>query len=259
MSGENRKTLSLDELLEMDKDQVNLDPFSEVEKEKPKKYSKEDLAEARKDNKYYLPVLSLNHADMWESKPKSERRLFTDEVAMETCLSNCCGVPGVFSACCRLDPDDLEHVLGPVTEKWVKSFLRYANKKGWNYKRSDVVIDYEEGKLIGERFFNGHPIFSRPTSYPMMRIQAMGPRFGCKFLNPDNGMCGIYEHRPDMCRGYYCQYVKKNFLVRTKGAPNRYVQIDDQKWDCSDCGERNRKSAKKCHRCGTERPDLEKE
>lgn len=257
MSGENRKTLSLDELFEMDDASIS-DPFSE-EEDKPKKYSKEELAEARKDNKYYLPVLSLNHSDMWPSKPKSERKMFTDEVATETCLSNCCGVPGVFSACCRLDPDDLEHVLGPVKEKWVKSFLRYAKKKGWNYKRSDVVIDYEEGKLIGEKFFNGHPIFQKPTSYPMMRIQAMGPRFGCKFLNPDNGMCGIYEKRPGMCRGYYCQYIKKNYLVRTKDSPNTYKQIDNQRWDCPECGTSNRRSAKKCKLCGSTRPDLEKE
>lgn len=253
MSEENRRSLSLNELIEMDKDKNNYDLLEETEN-KSKKLSKEDLKEAKKENKYYLPVLSLNHPDMWSSKPKSERQAFTDKVAMETCLSNCCGVPGVFSACCRLDPDDLEHVLGPVTEKWVKSFLRYARKKGWNYKRSDVVIDYEEGKLIGEHFFNGHPIFDKPTSYPMMRIQAMGPRFGCKFLNPSNGMCGIYDHRPDMCRGYYCQYVKKNFLVRTKESPNNYQIIDDQRWECDSCRERNRKSAKNCKNCGAINP-----
>lgn len=211
----------------------SFDPFATPEgprgkerKGKPRRPPKKELQKARKDNKYYLPVLSLNDATMWPPAQMADRRHLTDEIATETCLSNCCGVPGVFSACCRLDPDDLEHVLGPVKEKWVKKFLRYAKKKGWNYKRSDVVIDYEEGKLIGERFFNGHPIFTKPTSYPMMRIQAMGPRFGCKFLNPDNGMCGIYEQRPGMCRGYYCQYIKKNFLVKTKEKPNTWRRVD---------------------------------
>lgn len=226
MSDNDRKTISLDELIELDKNFDFIDPKSDSKKQKEAKLSKEELNEAKKDNKYYLPVLNLNDATFWEEKPKSERRYFTDEVAKETCLSNCCGKPGVFSACCRLDPDDLEHVLGPVKEKWIKSFLEYATKKKWNLKRSDVVIDYEEGKLIGEKFFNGHPIFSKPTSYPMMRIQAMGPRFACKFLRPDNGMCGIYEKRPDMCRGYLCQYVKKNFLVRTKNRPNTYQKVD---------------------------------
>jgi len=227
-----QKSLSLDELMKLEGGGA-FDPFAVPDEKRgkqitkrPKRPSKETLKKARKDNKYYLPVLSLNDASMWPPAPKSARRNFTSELAVETCLSNCCGVNGVFSGCCRLDPDDLEHVLGPVKEKWVKSFLRYAKKKGWNYKRSDVVIDYEEGKLLGDQFFNGHPIFSRPTSYPIMRIQVMGPRFGCKFLNPDNGMCGIYEQRPDMCRGYYCQYVKKNFLVKTKDKPNTWHRVD---------------------------------
>jgi Fe-S-cluster containining protein len=227
-----QKSLSLDELMELEGN-APFDPFAVPEdkrgkerKKRPKRPSKETLKKALKENKHYLPVLSLNDPTMWPPAPMSARRHFTDELATETCLSNCCGVNGVFSGCCRLDPDDLEHVLGPVKEKWVKKFLRHARKKGWNYKRSDVVIDYEEGKLLGERFFNGHPIFSKPTSYPMMRFQVLGPRFGCKFLNPNNGMCGIYEQRPDMCRGYYCQYVKKNFLVKTKDKPNTWRRVD---------------------------------
>jgi len=227
-----QKTLSLDELIELEGNEP-FDPFAvpderrgKESKGRPKRPTKEVLKKAKKENKHYLPVLSLNDQTMWPPAPMSARRHFTDELATETCLSNCCGVNGVFSGCCRLDPDDLEHVLGPVKEKWIKKFLRYAKKKGWNYKRSDVVIDYEEGKLIGDKFFNGHPIFSKPTSYPMMRIQTLGPRFGCKFLNPNNGMCGIYEQRPDMCRGYYCQYVKKNFLVQTKEKPNTWRRAD---------------------------------
>lgn len=231
MTDTKQKSLSLDELIELEGTK-SFDPFEVLDnprekgKGKPRRPPKDELKQARKDNKYYLPVLSLNDGSMWPSAALKDRRHFTDELAKEICLSNCCGVPGVFSACCRLDPDDLEHVLGPVQEKWVKKVLRYGKKKGWNYKRSDVVIDYEEGKLIGDQFFNGHPIFGKPTSYPMMRIQAMGPRFGCKFLNPGNGMCGIYEQRPGMCRGYYCQHIKKNFLVRTKEKPNTWSRLD---------------------------------
>lgn len=224
MEENSRKTISLNELLEMDKENESISSIPE--KEKKKRPNTEELQQAKKDNKFYLPVLSLNDNLMWPSKPMNERRHFTDEVAKETCLSNCCGVPGLWSACCRLDPDDIEHVLGPVTEDWIKAILRHFRKKGYNWNRSDIVIDYEEGKLIGDKFFNGHPIFQKKTSYPMMRIQSIGPRFGCKFLNPDNGMCGIYQHRPDMCRGYYCQYVKTNFLVRTKDRPNTYHRVD---------------------------------
>lgn len=220
-----KKSLSLDELIALENIQDD-SSFTSKKDKKEAKPTKEELYVAKKENKFYLPVLSLNDQSMWPTLPNSERTHFTDEVAMKTCLSNCCNVPGVFSACCRLDPDDLEHILGPVTEKWIKSFLNWANKKKLNYKRSDVVIDYEEGKLIGEQFFNGHPVFSRHTSYPMMRLQTMGPRLACKFLNPDNGMCGIYAQRPDMCRGYLCQYVKKSFFVRTEAHPNTYKRVD---------------------------------
>ncbi len=223
-----QKTLSLDELIEIENTSI-FDPFDtgslKGETKKVIRPSKKVLEEALKENKYYLPVLSLNEPTMWPSKAKKDRIHFTDEVAKETCLSNCCGEPGVFSACCRLDLDDLEHVLGPVTEKWIKSFLNHAKKRGWNYKRSDVVVDLEEGKLIGDRFFDSHPVFSRAGSYPMMRLQIMGPRFACKFLNPDDGLCGIYLNRPNMCRKYICQYVRNNYLVTTKDKPNTYKKI----------------------------------
>jgi len=79
--------------------------------------------------------------------------------------------------------------------------------------------------LIGVNHFNGHKIFEQKTSYPMMRIQVFGPRWACKFLNVNSGMCTIYDKRPDMCRDYLCQYVKSNFLVRTKTKPNTYQNV----------------------------------
>lgn len=226
MSETGRKSISIEELLALEEQEEPLVPSQE---EDTKKYTSQELKKAKRENKHYLPVLHINDPLMWPSKPNSERRHFTDKAAAETCLTNCCGVPGLWSACCRLDPDDIEHVLGPVSEKWIKRILRHFRKKGYNWKRNDIVIDYEEGKLIGDKFFNGHPVFSKQNTYPILRIQAIGPRFGCKFLNPDNGMCGIYEHRPEMCRGYYCQYVKTNFLVRTKEHPNTYKRVDVRK------------------------------
>jgi hypothetical protein len=182
--------------------------------------------EALKHNRFYLPVLRLNHRDQWESKPLSQRQKLTPELAEKTCLTNCCGIHGLRSSCCRLDMDDLEHILGPVSEKWIKRFLRFCAKKGWNLKRGDVVIDFEEGKLIGRRFFNNHPVFDRETSYPMMRLQVDGPRFSCKFLNSDTGLCNIYENRPEMCQDYLCRYIKTNFLVKTKAKPNTWLRAD---------------------------------
>jgi Fe-S-cluster containining protein len=179
----------------------------------------------QKVEKYYLPVLYLNRAEEWQPAPNDQRRHFTDEVAMETCLSKCCGHEGLKSACCTLDPDDLEHILGPLDETWIKKTVSWFRKKGINVTRHDLVIDYEEGKLIGSNHFNGHKVFEQKASYPMLRIQVYGPRWACKFLNVNTGMCTIYDKRPDMCRDYLCQYVKSNFLVRTKTKPNTYQNV----------------------------------
>lgn len=189
----------------------------------PKDIDKKELME---DNRYYLPVLHLNDTSMWESKPLSERLHFTPEVAKETCMSNCCGHPGVRNACCLLDKDDLEHVLGPVDEPWIKKMILWYKKKGIHATRSDLVIDFEEGKLIGEAHFNGHKVFTDPKTYPILRIQAFGPRFACKFLNVHNGKCTIYSVRSEMCRGYLCSYVKANFIVKAKNTNNKYIRVD---------------------------------
>ncbi|MFA6049657.1 MAG: YkgJ family cysteine cluster protein [Candidatus Paceibacterota bacterium] len=217
------RTISLDELIKEDEDRKDLIAPDLGDKTK---YSPDELRELRKDNKFYLPVLRLNHMDMWPPKPRSERKHFTDQVAKETCLSKCCGVPGVKSACCRMDPNDLEHVLGPLDEDWIGKIIKWFKKNHINVTRQDVVIDFEEGQLIGRNFFNGHQIFEDPKSYPIMRFQVDGPRFACKFLNNQNGMCNIYEQRPDMCRTYLCGYVKSNFFVQTKDNPNKWVMVD---------------------------------
>lgn len=183
-------------------------------------------------DKFYLPVLNLNKPEHWDPLPLSERRHFTDHVAAETCLHNCCGYPGLKSACCTLDPDDLEHILGPVDEPWIKKTVAWLKTHGQPLAtRADVVLDFEEGKVVGEKFFNGHRIFKSPQSYPMLRFQVMGPRFGCKFLNPTSGKCMIYERRPKMCQTYYCGYVQTHFLVRTRAAPNTYVKLDNGRKD----------------------------
>lgn len=175
-------------------------------------------------NKYHLPVLYINDATQWENNPHKLR--FTDEVAKKTCLENCCGYEGLKCACCMLDPNDLEHVLGKVDEQWIEDIRQwFKTTKKMFLSREDVVIDYEEGKLLGETWFNDHPVFRNEKSYPMLRIQVYGQRFVCKFLNVKSGVCTIYSQRPNMCKDYYCQYIKSNFLVRTRQNPNTYVNL----------------------------------
>lgn len=180
-------------------------------------------------DRFYLPVLHINDPTQWPSQPIENRLRFTDEVAFHTCLGNCCDVEGLKAGCCQIDTDDMEHVLGPVDEDWIKHIVRWLNTKGIAATRSDVVIDFEEGKVIGEKFFNGErkAVFFSKESYPILRFQAHGPRFACKFLTPNTGKCSIYEQRPAMCRGYLCQYVKANFLVRIdpRNHPHTYEKI----------------------------------
>lgn len=217
------RTISIDDLVEIES-KINL--VLEDENQKNKNLSEKDLKNLKKENRFYLPVVYLNHMDMHPPKPNSERQHWTDEKALETCLSNCCGITGTKAMCCRLNTEKLEHILGPLDNKWIKKITEWFNKRGINVTRQDIVIDYEEGVLIGRNHFNGHPIFENKDSYPMMRLQVEGPHFACKFLNNKNGMCNIYEQRPDMCRGYLCGYVKSNFFVKSKNKPNTWTRID---------------------------------
>lgn len=223
VSSKTVRTIKIDDLPEYDD---NLPTDNVRDGAKQKTHAPEELRALRKENKFYLPVLKINHMDMWPPKPRSEREHFTDSVAKETCLSKCCGVPGLKSACCRMDPEDLEHVLGPLDEAWIGKIIKWFKKKGMTLTRHDVVIDHEEGQIIGRNLFNAHPIFEDPKSYPILRFQVDGPRFACKFLNNQTGMCNIYEARPDMCRTYLCGYVKSNFLVKTKENDNKWLMVD---------------------------------
>lgn len=178
--------------------------------------------------KYHLPVLNINHTREWETKPVSERKLWTDAVAMETCLGNCCGVKGLKGACCHLDPVNLEHILGPVDERWIADTIKWFRARGQSCTRHDLVVDFEEGKVLGETLFKDAPnniIFQQEKAYPFLRFQVLGPRYACKFMNPDTYKCNIYQVRPDMCRNYLCSYVSSSFLVKTKSKPNTWQRV----------------------------------
>lgn len=178
-------------------------------------------------DRYYLPLLNINHLNEWQPK-KGERKMFTDEVAMATCLGNCCGVEGLKGGCCHLDPTDLEHILGPLDEAWITETIRWFRKKGMVYTRQDLVIDFEEGKVIGNTLFKDAPnsqIFQQKEAYPFLRFQVIGPRYTCKFMSPDTYKCQIYEQRPKMCRDYLCQYIVTNFLVKVKSKPNTWQKV----------------------------------
>ena len=210
-----KKTLSIEDLNTLSKEKNAIDQDS----------SKNNEGNDSSSSRFHLPVLYINDPTQWPSKPMEERRHFTDELAQKTCLGNCCGVKGLKAGCCYLDPTDLEHVLGPVDEDWIRNIIKWFNSKNIYVKRSDIVIDAEEGKLIGETFFGGHPVFNSPGTYPILRFKINGPRFSCVFLTPETGMCTIYHQRSDMCRNYLCLFIKTSFLVRTSDHPNTYQKV----------------------------------
>lgn len=216
------RTISIEELLS-NEDTSDI----ALETKSIKHLTNEELKAAKKENRFYLPVVYLNQMDMHPPKPNSERTHWTDEKATETCLSNCCGVPGTKSMCCRMNMENLEHVLGPVEEKWIKKIIEWFKKRDVIMTRHDIVIDFEEGSLIGQNFFNGSAVFEKKESYPIMRMQIEGPHFACKFLNNMTGKCNIYPVRPTpMCTDYYCSYVKSNFFLKTKEKPNTWSKTD---------------------------------
>ena len=200
---------SLDILSEIDNDPLKLD---------------EDFLPAKLKNKWEMPRLNINDDSFY---PIAENPTpFTDKVATETCLGNCCGIKGMKAACCHLNPETLEHVLGPIDEKWIKSFIQSVHStNGMTLTRADVVVDFEEGQVMGRELFNDHPVFQDPKAYPFLRMQVYGPRYACKFLNPQTNKCTIYHLRPQMCRGYYCGYVKANFLVKQPGTQNTFIKL----------------------------------
>jgi Fe-S-cluster containining protein len=177
-------------------------------------------------DKFHLPVLQLNNPDYWPSKPKEERMMLTDEKATAACLTKCCGVDGLKAGCCHVSPNNMQHVLGPVTDDWIKEILAKFRHKGIKgFTRQDVVIDYEEGRLIGERFFDSHPVFFQKSTYPILRIAMKGTEFACRFLAQETGKCTIYADRPSMCRNYYCEYLKTNYTIRLPSHPNTYTKV----------------------------------
>lgn len=176
-------------------------------------------------NKHHLPVLNINKPDYWPSVPLKDRKHLTDELAAEMCLGNCCGFEGLKAGCCQVDPEDIEHVLGYVEEKDIQRLLKHLRKSTPGIKREDVVIDKEEGMILGKKFFNDHPVFKQDKSYPMLRLQIFGSKFVCKFLSLETFKCTVYSSRPEMCSQYYCQWMKSNFLLRTKDRPNTWQKI----------------------------------
>jgi Fe-S-cluster containining protein len=203
-----KRTVSLNDLIELEQD----------DREEPL------LPLSIENNKWMMPRLNIND-DSFYIKSQTLRH-FTDEVATETCLSNCCGIKGLKAACCQINPETLEHVLGPIDEDWIVGLIKVLKStNGMVLNRNDIVIDFEEGRAMGRELFNDHPVFQDPKAYPILRMQVMGPRFACKFLNPVNGKCNIYKFRPEMCRGYYCAYVKANFVVKKPGTGNTFMRI----------------------------------
>ena len=122
---------------------------------------------------------------------------------MNHCCEKCLGFNGNHGGCCQLD--DRDFIIGPVSDPDA-FLLRIKNKfPGVNIEWKDVFIDFEEGsKLFPER-----SLYQNPNHYPSLRIDTNHVRKPCIFYNSTLKCCSVYDIRPDMCKSFSCDYLKK--------------------------------------------------
>ena len=121
------------------------------------------------------------------------------EVTHYTCLSNCFGQRNNAAGCCKVS--DRDFIIGPIRD--AKEFLqRLNNKNQTKHKFSDVFIEHKEGS----RLFPDKVAWQNP--YPALRLKMTEPDLPCRFLT-EKQECGVYEIRPQTCRKYLCEHLKK--------------------------------------------------
>jgi Fe-S-cluster containining protein len=121
---------------------------------------------------------------------------------MNHCSEKCLGFKDNHGGCCQLD--DRDFIIGPVLD--ANDFLQRVKSKfnGVPVEWKDVFIDYEEGsKMFPER-----SNYQNPAHYPALRVDNNHVRKPCIFYNSTLKCCGVYEIRPNMCKEFFCPYLK---------------------------------------------------
>lgn len=116
-----------------------------------------------------------------------------------TCTRKCFGEKGNMAGCCAIGNRDF--IIGPITDP--QQFLRRLENAGHKYSFDQVFIKYEEGKKLFPKLSN----WQNPKHYPALRVKNEG-RFPCRFLS-EQGHCTVYQIRPEICRDYQCDHLKR--------------------------------------------------
>jgi len=118
-----------------------------------------------------------------------------------TCVKNCYGQKNNAAGCCKIA--DRDFIIGPIRD--AQEFLkRLNNRDKTKYKFSDIFIEYKEGSKL----FPDKVSWQKPEYYPALRVKVNEPDLPCRFLT-DKQECGVYEIRPQTCRNYQCDHLKK--------------------------------------------------
>lgn len=131
--------------------------------------------------------------------PSKERLIAL--VAEHTCTRNCFGVAGYSSSCCKLGSRDF--IQGPVRDS-AEVLQRLSARFGRELTHEEVFVGFEEGRAM----FPHKPRWQVEANYPALRpLLDASKEFPCRFLTAQ-GLCGVYEDRPLMCREYRCSHLK---------------------------------------------------
>lgn len=121
----------------------------------------------------------------------------------EICSVKCFGVDDYHGSCCSIE--NRTWILGGVGDH--KDFLqRLRTKFGSHIQHSDVFVEYEEGKNL----FPGNVCWENPDLYPALRVNMNSEMKECIFYNKNVRKCMVYDIRPQMCKDFYCEYLKEN-------------------------------------------------
>ena len=119
-----------------------------------------------------------------------------------TCGQKCMGQAGNAGGCCTLG--DRDFIIGPVPD--IDALLeRLSERWGRPVLRTEIVIDYEEGRVL----FPGRACWHEPSHYPALRVLLDHARLPCRFYDVEKARCSIHDLRPSLCRSYECDWLEK--------------------------------------------------
>ncbi len=132
-----------------------------------------------------------------------KREEIVKQVIKYTCSRNCCGEEGHHGGCCTIG--DREFILGEIDD--AERFLADLSEKfGREVKFHEVFVTYETGRKI----FPNKASWQNKENYPALKVvDDPDSDYPCIFYDVSNQRCSVYEIRPQTCRDYYCDHLRR--------------------------------------------------